>query len=178
MKAWKTVVMVLSATALTATAQPMDAQRGRGGPPDQAGRGPLNITAFLNNQAAVEKVGLTAEQVSSLKSLAAESEKKIGALRETVQLSEAAVRDLMRADTPDRSAIIAAIEKTGAARTDLRKAVVEEQLSVREIVGADALRKIHRATVREWRKDDRQEKQGDRKPPRRHWSNQDEDDSN
>lgn len=155
MNAWKTMLVVLGATALTATAQPNAPRGGAGGPgdrPEHMQRG-MDIAALLDNEDIVEKLGLTDEQVAALKARAAESEKKFITLRADVELAETDVRHLMREDKPDREALMKAVETAGQAMTNLRKALVEEQLAFREIAGPDALRKARHMIAKQWRKD-------------------------
>lgn len=146
MKTLKSALVVLGAAALTAAAAPGErAHRmmqhrpggveGAGGPP---------FAMFLDNDRAVQKLGLTEQQVAALKARFAEAEKTMIKLRADVETAEAELRALMRADTVDRAAIMKAVDAAGAAHLALRKAMIEERLAIREIAGKDATKKARR----------------------------------
>lgn len=157
----KTMLMVLSASALTATAQP----DGFGGPRQHEGRGPRGpgLSAMLENEQVVEKLGLTPDQVTALRERADTAEKTLIKLRAEVELAEVEVRRLLRDEKPDRAAVMKAVEAAGAAQLALRKAIIEERLAFREIAGPEAARKAHQMVKRNMQRDD----QGDENRP--HW---------
>lgn len=142
MNAWmKTSMLALAVTALTATAQP---DGGPGGPRkgmEKMRHGP-DVGRMLDNEEVVQKLGLTADQVTALKARFAEAEKTLIKLRADAQLAEADVRRLMQDDIVDRAAIMKAVEAAGAAQLAVRKAMIEERLAFREIAGPDAAKKV------------------------------------
>ena len=149
MNAWKTALVVLSATALTAAAQPGGPGRD-GGPGDRPGMkaGGPRMAMMLENDEVVEKLGLTPDQVTALKARFAEAEKTMIKLRADADLAEADVRRLMQDDNVDRAAIMKAVETAGAAQLAVRKAMIEERLAFREIAGPDAAKKIRQHVAR------------------------------
>lgn len=149
MKTLKTMVVVLGVAALTAAVATGDrpdcpdrVQRGLGGRGGPEGVGGPRLAMMLENERAIEKLGLTGDQVAALKARLAEAEKTMIKLRADVELAEAEVRNLMRANTVDRAAVMKAVEAAGAAHLALRKAVIEERLAFREIAGAEAVKKV------------------------------------
>lgn len=152
MKTLQSMMVVMGLAALTASAvagdRPDRLQRGFGGrgAPDGAGGPPLAM--LLENERVIDKLGLTEEQVATLKARLAEAEKTMIKRRADVQLAEAEVRNLMRADTIDRAAVMKAVEAAGAAHLALRKAVIEEHLAFREIAGTGAAKKIRQHLAR------------------------------
>ncbi|MCS6772283.1 MAG: periplasmic heavy metal sensor [Kiritimatiellae bacterium] len=131
--------LLVGAVTGLATAEPMD----RPWRPDPEERGP-RWERILEDDEALRAAGLTDAQVAAIRERAAESEKTLIRLRSEVQLAEAEIRRLMRTERPDRDAIMKAVEAAGAARTALRKAMVEEQLAVREILGPEGFRKLRK----------------------------------
>ena len=107
------------------------------------------IRAVLEDPELAEKIGLTDQQVSALQARLDDAQKSMIKLRADVELAETEVQRLMREDTADRAAVMKAIEVAGAAHVALRKAMVEERLAVREIVGPDAARKLRRHVGRQ-----------------------------
>jgi Spy/CpxP family protein refolding chaperone len=142
MNAWmKTSMLALAVTALTATAQPDGGPGGPGKGMEKMRHGP-DLGRMLDNEEVVQKLGLTADQVTALKARFAEAEKTLIKLRADAQLAEADVRRLMQDDTVDRAAIMKAVEAAGAAQLAVRKAMIEERLAFREIAGPDAAKKV------------------------------------
>lgn len=132
MKAWKTILAILCATALTVAAQPDRMHRG------------MELTKLLDDEVAVKKLGLTPEQVTTLKTRAVESQEQIVMLRASVELAERNLRQLMSADALNRNEIIKAVDVANKASAKLRTAMIEEQLAFAEIAGPETLRKARR----------------------------------
>lgn len=130
--------------ALAASAQP--GPGGPGGRDEQRFERPQRgrLEALLNNPEAAKKLGLTDNQIASLQARLDESKKQLIKLRTDVELAELEVRRLMRANNPDRAAVMKAVEAASAAQLALRKAMVDERLAVREIVGPEIAEKVRR----------------------------------
>jgi Spy/CpxP family protein refolding chaperone len=154
-KIWvATLVMALAGLSLNAWADPgegrgggPDGRRamgpgGPGGPGDGAAMGARILQRLLDNPEKMKEFGITEEQAATLQTSFYELEKKMVTLQSDVELAQVELRRLMDADTPDKAAVLAAVEKAGAARTAIQKATVEQRLTVREIVGADTMKKI------------------------------------
>ncbi len=142
MKTWRVILALVSATALTAVAQPRG-PGGGGGPDDDRGmpRG-VNLSRLVKNEARMKELNLSDAQVDALKARAVASEKKVAELRTAIEEAEANVRSLMMADNPDREAVMKAVENAGRIRTDLRKAHIEDQFAISEIAGPAVLREL------------------------------------
>lgn len=154
MNAWKTVLTILCATAITAVAQvpehdgAADTARVR---PDRMHRG-MELSRLLADEAAVKKLGLTAEQVAAVHERAAETQEKIVMLRSSVELAERNLRQLMHADTLNRDDILKAADAANEASAKLRTAMIEEQLAFADIVGPETLRKARRMMQKQTQK--------------------------
>jgi len=156
MKKWFILTAVVVAVSLAAVAMaapgPGGGREGRGGPGGDGpgigggqGHGPgpgMILQRVLENEALAKKVGLTDEQIATLKGSLLETQKQMIKLRAESELAELDVRRLMGEDQVDRAAVMKAIEAAGAAHTAIRKAGAEERLKVREIVGQETLDKI------------------------------------
>lgn len=134
----------------------------------------------LEDRAAAERLGLNEQERRALLERARASESKFITLRAEVEKAEAEVRRLMRQQPVDREALMRAIDEASAAHAALRKAMVEEQLAVREQLGeerADALRQRMREMrreqlrehLREKRKEMRVRRKEEREKERRYW---------
>ncbi len=132
-------VLALTALSLTAWAKP--GGRPAGEAPGPFGGGGPGLGRMLENEQAIQRLGLSADQVSALQARLADAEKTLIKLRAEVQLAEAEVRNLMRKDVVDRAAVMKAVDAAGAAHLALRKAMIEERLAFREIAGPDAAKK-------------------------------------
>lgn len=141
----------------------------RPGPPHGGPRGPWPDPhqawmRALEDRGTAERLGLNEQERRALLERASASESKLITLRAEVEKAEAEVRRLMRQQPVDREALMRAIDQAGAAQTALRKAMVEEQLTVREQLGeerADAvrqrMREMRRDQLREHLREKRQE---------------------
>jgi Spy/CpxP family protein refolding chaperone len=151
-----------AATALAADPPPRDeaAQRraarwaegaGMGG----FGMGEVTLKRLVEPEIAA-KLNLSADQVSSLKKLAADTENEATGL--TAELKKAGEKQaqLMSANTTDEAAIMAAVEETGAIRTKIAKVRVRQLLGTKRILTADqqkAAREMFRQRMNERRPD-------------------------
>mgnify|MGYP001278469078 CR=1 FL=1 len=151
-KIWvATLVMAMAGLSMSAWAEPGEGRgggpegrraMGPGGPGDGAAMGARILQRLLDNPEKMKEFGITEEQAATLQTSFYELEKKMVTLQSDVELAQVELRRLMDADAPDKAAVLAAVEKAGAARTAIQKATVEQRLTVREIVGADTMKKI------------------------------------
>jgi Spy/CpxP family protein refolding chaperone len=138
-------VILLAAFGSAVPARPGDCPgRMPGGVGGRGGIGAGAIERLVNNEKAIARLGLSADQVAALKARLADAEKTLIKLRAEVELAEAEVRSLMRKDPVDRAAVMRAVDAAGAAYVALRKAMIEERLALREIVGPEASKKARR----------------------------------
>lgn len=89
------------------------------------------------NPRMMERLDLNSEQKESLKLLRFETKKRNIKLRADVELSKTELRQLLSADVPDEAAVMAAIEKTGAAKIAMEKLHVEHILNTRAVIGPE-----------------------------------------
>jgi Spy/CpxP family protein refolding chaperone len=173
MKKWfiltAVVVAVSLATVAMAAPGPGGGREGRDGPGIGGGRGHgpgpgMMLQRVLENEALAKKVGLTDEQIATLKSSLLETQKQMIKLRAESELAELEVRRLMGEDKIDRAAVMKAIDAASAAHTAVRKAGVEERLKVRETIGQETLDKIREQAADRMGKRGGQD--GDRRPGR------------
>jgi len=109
------------------------------------GPGGAKIMKLLDNPKLVESVGLTDEDIASMKQKAYELQKKMVSLRATKELADIQLNHLMQQSDADKEAVSTAVEAAGAAATALRKATVMHQLEMRELLGAEKLEKLKAA---------------------------------
>jgi Spy/CpxP family protein refolding chaperone len=86
---------------------------------------------FWNNPNVVKQLNLTDDQRKAMDGILQDHRLKLIDLRATLQKAELAMIPLMKADTPDRAAIEAQIEKVVSARADLERANARFLLDVR-----------------------------------------------
>jgi protein CpxP len=86
---------------------------------------------FWNNPNIVKQLNLTDDQRKAMDGILQDHRMKLIDLRATLEKAEVAMIPLMKADTPDRSAIEAQIEKVVNARADLERANARFLLDIR-----------------------------------------------
>ncbi len=147
-----TVVTALAGMGTAVWAAPGE---GRGEGPNMEHRGPPEgpggnrammgariLERLLDNPEKMKEFGITEEQATTLQASFYELEKKMVTLQSDAELAQIELRRLMDADAPDKAAVLAAVEKAGAARTAIQKAQVEQRLTVREVLGDETMKKI------------------------------------
>ena len=97
---------------------------------------------LLRNPDVAKKAGVTDEQIAALKTAHYEAEKQRIDLQRDAQVARLEVKNLLQADATDIDAIHTAIDKAGLAMTAMRKAQVDQQLKVKEILGKETLAKL------------------------------------
>jgi Spy/CpxP family protein refolding chaperone len=86
---------------------------------------------FWNNPNLVTKLALTDDQRKAMDGILQDHRLKLIDLQATLQKAELAMGPLMKADTPDRAAIEAQIDRVVSARGDLEKANARFLLDIR-----------------------------------------------
>ena len=86
---------------------------------------------FWNNPDVVKQLSLTDDQRKAMDGILQDHRLKLIDLQATLQKAELAMGPLMKADTPDRAAIEAQIDKVVSARADLEKANAHFLLDIR-----------------------------------------------
>jgi len=86
---------------------------------------------FWNNPNVVKQLNLTDDQRKAMDGILQDHEMKLIDLQATLRKAEVAMIPLMKADTPDRAAIEAQIDKVVTARAELEKANARFLLDIR-----------------------------------------------
>lgn len=132
MKTISTAVLILIASAVTASAGPGWGMKGKG----DGERG-----QYQNREARMERIAdeleLTAEQREQLSALREEGREEMRVLHEALRDAREDTVTLMEADPVDRDAVMRAVVAEGAAYLALSKARAERQLARREILGPE-----------------------------------------
>ena len=153
MKTWMTAVLLSAMSVAVASAQP-----GQG--PSEGGK---KMKHRPNPERMMEELDLTAEQQEALKQSQRDMQKQMVDLRADVKDARDAARSLMTSASVTREEAMKAVESEAAAELALRKAMVDHQLKVREIVGPENAAKM--IELREERREERREKGGPGKGP-------------
>jgi periplasmic protein CpxP/Spy len=104
---------------------------------------------FWNNPNLVKQLNLTDDQRKAMDGILQDHRMKLIDLRAALQKAEVAMIPLMKADTPNRSAIEAQIDKVVQARADLEKANARFLLDIRMQITPDQWKQLQ--TMREQR---------------------------
>jgi Spy/CpxP family protein refolding chaperone len=150
MKTLMTVLLVTAMSVAVASAQP-----GQGQGPSEGGK---KMKHRPNPEKMMEQLELTTEQQDALKQLRRDFQKQMVDLRGDVKDARDAAREIMTATEVSRDEAMKAVEAEAAAELVLRKAMVDHQLKVRDIVGPENAAKL--AELREERRDDMRERGG------------------
>jgi Spy/CpxP family protein refolding chaperone len=100
------------------------------------------IERMLNNPKAAEELGLTEENITSLRAELEALKTKTQELAEKMKKAGMKQAELMTAKELDESALMAAVEETGLIQTEMGKLRVQKVLIIRKYVSPDALQKI------------------------------------
>jgi periplasmic protein CpxP/Spy len=100
------------------------------------------LARLAENPRMRAELGLTDEQVSRLHQISVDAEKASIQTRADMQLHRLELRELMRADNPDESAIMAKMDQINALQGKMQKARVQTMLSARGVLTADQIKKL------------------------------------
>jgi periplasmic protein CpxP/Spy len=112
---------------------------------------------FWNNPNLVKQLNLTDDQRKAMDGILQDHRMKLIDLQANLQKAEVTMTPLMKADTPNRSAIEGQIDKVVQARADLEKANARFLLDIRMQLTADQWKQLQ--TMRESRS--QRDRQGD-----------------
>ena len=172
MNKWMTMTCAAGVIAVAAIAWAGPDGRGDGpgrGPGREQGHGGHlggGLGHLLNNPELATELGITTEQIATLREAQYEHRKKMITLHSEAQLARLEVKKLMDAEPVDQEAVLAAVDAAGLKATALKKSTIQQMLKVREIVGKEALQKLHShmreamAERRQGRGDNRPQGQG------------------
>jgi Spy/CpxP family protein refolding chaperone len=117
-------------------ADPLRQERGRG-------RGEhMRMGKLLNDPEMIEKLALTPEQITALKKIHFDHQKKMITLRSHMQLKKLELKQLMDAENLDKNLIRKKVKEISAARGDLALEKVEMKLSAADVLSKDQLAKL------------------------------------
>ena len=105
---------------------------------------------FWNNPNLVKQLNLTDDQRKAMDGILQDHRMKLIDLQASLQKAEVSMAPLMKADTPNRSAIEAQIDKVVQARADLEKANARFLLDIRMQITPEQWKQLQ--TMREERK--------------------------
>ncbi|MCG8606606.1 Spy/CpxP family protein refolding chaperone [bacterium] len=117
-----------------AFAQPRQGFRGRGGGLHQGSLG--NIERFS------EELGLSDEQVASIKEARFATQKQGIELRSKIKIAQLELKELMQQESVDENEVKRQVEKVGDLRTNQMQNRVQSQLKVRAILTAEQRSKL------------------------------------
>lgn len=149
MKNWLIATGVAASLALAAVVYAEQDHRGGGGPGPGGGQGGGpgeghggGLQALLENDDIIKRLGLTEEQVTAVQEAGYDHQKVMVSLRADAELAQLDVKKLMDQDAPNIEAVMKALDTAGRLQTEIRKEGVRNQLKIREIIGADAAKKL------------------------------------
>jgi Spy/CpxP family protein refolding chaperone len=97
---------------------------------------------MAENPRVRQYLGLTDEQVGRLHKIGVDAQKASVQTRADMELRRIELRELMRADNPDQSAIMQKLDEVNALQGKMEKQRVETMLSARSVLTPDQLKKI------------------------------------
>lgn len=112
----------------------------RGGPGGEPPEGA--IARLIMNAKLAEEIGLTKEQISSLRTTLDGMKKKEIDLRGELEKAGIDQARLMSETTPDEKAIMAAVEKSGMISTEFAKLKVQQLLVIRKTLTPEQMEKV------------------------------------
>lgn len=112
----------------------------RGGHPGFGGGG--GFARLAENPRVRQYLSLTDDQVTRLHQISLNAEKASVQTRADMQLRRIELRELMRADSPDQSAILQKMDEVNDLRGKMEKARVQTLLSERSVLTADQIKKL------------------------------------
>ncbi len=105
------------------------------------GRG-AGLLHLADNPRVRAELSLTDEQVGRLHKLAVDSEKSSIKTRADLQLHRIELRELLRADNPDRDAIMSKVQEVSDLRGQMAKQHIETMLSARSVLTPEQQKKL------------------------------------
>lgn len=132
---------------------------GRGGPPPmregrrfgrgQRGFGPMGGPgAEMSAERMRRELNLTDQQVSRLRQMDVERQKKAIRTRADLETRELDLHELLRADSPDRAAVDAKINEIGTLRTQMMKDGMDARLALMQVLTPEQKQKMRQQRER------------------------------
>jgi Spy/CpxP family protein refolding chaperone len=162
MNKWKRVGIAAAATiavgvlSLGAMTWAQEAGHFRAGAPGRESRGGFamgddfghgqhmasRLLAMLDNDRVKSALGLSDDQTSHLRQIVLDTEKANIKTRAEVQVQGIELRELLRADNPDRDAVMKKIDEISALRTEMAKQDVSALLQAKSVLTPEQQKKI------------------------------------
>lgn len=122
-------------------AQQAGMQGGMRGGMQASKQGTMNPFMMMN-PVRLKALGATDDQIKALEAAKVEQEEQSITLKANLDKAQLKMRELMKADTIDKKAVMEAVDAVGAARTEQFKAEITSQLKAREIIGPELMKKM------------------------------------
>ncbi|HUU13837.1 MAG TPA: Spy/CpxP family protein refolding chaperone [Terriglobia bacterium] len=163
---WIGVVVTLGLLSLGAVAHSQGADRERGMREHFGHRGGDRMLAMLDNERVRTALGLSDEQANRLRQVMVDAEKSALKTRADLGVRRIELRELMRADQPDRDAVMKKVQEISDLRGQLMKQRIESLLASKAILTPEQQQKIRAFMHREGREGFRGRRSFDRRLPR------------
>jgi Spy/CpxP family protein refolding chaperone len=160
MRRW--IILVVAGAMLSlpmlASAQGFGGRRGERG--QEGMRGP-RLMAMLENDRVKSALGLTDEQTAKLRQIMVDGRKSAIKTRADLEVQNLELRELLRADQPNRDAVLRKVQEISQLRGEMMQQRVESLLSAKSVLTAEQQQKIrqfmseHRGRRAAWRRDRR-----------------------
>ena len=114
------------------------------------------LMAMLENDRVKAELGLTDEQVSRLRQITVDTEKSTVKVGADLAVQGIELRELLRADKPDRDAVMKKVQEISDLRGEMMKQHVEALLAAKTVLTPEQQKKIRafierRAAAEPWR---------------------------
>jgi len=139
---WIGVVVTLGLLSLGAVAHSQGADRERGMRGHFGHRGGDRMLAMLDNDRVRTALGLSDEQANRLRQVMVEAEKSALKTRADLGVRRIELRELMRADQPDRDAGMKKVQEISDLRGQMMKQRIESLLASKAILTPEQQQKI------------------------------------
>jgi hypothetical protein len=104
--------------------------------------GAERLLALLDNDRVKSYLGLDGSQIERLRQIALDTEKANVKVRADIQVHSIDLKEALRADKPDRDAILKKVQEISDLRGQLMKSYVEAILSAKAVLSPEQQRKI------------------------------------
>ena len=110
----------------------------------------FSLARLLSDPEIQQKVGITADQVAKIRQEESSFRKTEIRQRADVAVQRIDLRDLLAAQTPDRTAIDAKLQQISAAQLAMEKARVDFRLNMKQALTPDQREKLRQALRERW----------------------------